>query len=346
MEHSPKSGDGRPHYSAKPGSFAPAARAVELVIPPACAGMRLDAALARLLPDWSRSRLQAGILEQRIRLEEGAALPRKTVWGGERVRIAPAASDGAEGPHAAEAIALAVIHEDDAILVIDKAPGRVVHPGNGNRRGTLLNALLHHAAHLAALPRAGIVHRLDKETSGLLMVAKTLEAQTSLVRQLQSRTVRREYLALVLGEVASGGRVDAPIGRHPVQRTRMAVTARGKEACTHYRVEERLDGCTLLRCSLETGRTHQIRVHMQALGHPLVGDPVYGGKPGKAPVEIARLIAGFPRQALHAQRLACTHPQHGGHMQWEAPLPCDMDGLLRALRQRREPEPAGRQATA
>ena len=298
--------------------------------------MRLDQALARLLPDWSRSRLQAWILEKRISVDEGEAVPKQKLWGGEKIQVQQPISDHTETDYAAEAIALDIVYEDDVLMVINKPAGLVVHPGSGNWRGTLLNALLHHAAQLGAVPRAGIVHRLDKETSGLLVVAKTLEAQTSLVRQLQKRSVKREYLALVLGCVSVEGWVDAPVGRHPVQRTKMAVTVGGKEARTHYRVTEKFDGCTLLQCSLETGRTHQIRVHMHSIGHPLVGDPVYGGRPKKVSRETGQLIADFPRQALHAQRLELSHPQHGERMTWEASLPEDMNRLLLMLRQYRE----------
>ncbi len=210
-----------------------------------------------------------------------------------------------------EAISLDIVYEDEVLIVINNPPGLVVHPGSGNWQGTMLNALLHHVPQLKEIPRAGIVHRLDKDTSGLLVVAKTLEAQTSLVRQLQKRTVKRDYLALVLGDVKDNGWVDAPVGRHPVHRTKMAIVASGKEARTHYRVLERFEGCTLLQCSLETGRTHQIRVHMHSIGHPLAGDPVYGGKPKGISPHAGRLIAAFPRQALHAHRLELTHPQQG-----------------------------------
>ena len=325
------------HYSAKPAPPAlaetPLAETLfDLEIPQDCAGLRLDQALARLLPDWSRSRLQAWILEKRVSVEGAEASPKQKVWGGEKVSVEPQ-RHSSETTHAAEAIALDIIYEDDTLMIINKPAGLVVHPGSGNWQGTMLNALLHHAAQLSNLPRAGIVHRLDKDTSGLLVVAKTLEAQTSLVRQLQSRSVKRDYLALVLGHVARDSQVDAPVGRHPVQRTKMAVTASGKEARTHYRVLEQFDGCTLLQCSLETGRTHQIRVHMHSIGHPLVGDPTYGGKPKKTAQEIGRLLASFPRQALHAQRLELSHPQNGEIMAWEAALPEDMARLLNALRE-------------
>ncbi len=311
--------------------MAPAAGAIQVVVPPDCAGLRLDQCLARVLPVYSRSRLQSWIRDGRVTVEGSAASQRSRVWGGERIEVLPAPhpSESAQRP---EAITLSIVHEDESLLVIDKPPGLVVHPGSGNWQGTMLNALLHHAPALAALPRAGIVHRLDKDTSGLLVVAKTLEAHTSLVRQLQARTVHREYLALVQGRVAQAGRVEAPIGRHPVTRTHMAVTPSGKVAITHYEVVERFSNCTLLRCRLETGRTHQIRVHMQSVGHPLVGDPVYGRAPGPPP-RLRRLLAAFPRQALHAARLELVHPRTNVRVSWKSPLPPDMEDLLAALRE-------------
>ncbi|WP_074704540.1 23S rRNA pseudouridine(1911/1915/1917) synthase RluD [Nitrosospira multiformis] len=309
---------------------------MELIIPDHCAGLRLDQALAQLLSEWSRSRLQSWILEKRVSVDGACSIPRQKVWGGEKIELYPA-RDSAETAHAPEAIALDIVHEDNAIIIINKPAGLVVHPGSGNWQGTLLNALLHHSPQLSAIPRSGIVHRLDKETSGLLVVAKTLEAQTSLVRQLQKRMVKRDYLALVWGSVSSHGWVDAPIGRHPIQRTRMAVVASGKEARTRYEVLEQFTDCTLLRCSLETGRTHQIRVHMQSLGHPLVGDPLYGGKAKKGSSATMQL-ATFPRQALHAHRLELTHPQNDQRRGWEAPLPEDMSNLLLMLRKARDKE--------
>jgi 23S rRNA pseudouridine1911/1915/1917 synthase len=229
---------------------------------------------------------------------------------------------------AAEDIALAIVFEDDALIVIDKPAGLVVHPGNGNASGTLLNALLHHAPQLAEIPRAGIVHRLDKDTSGLLVVAKTLTVQTDLVRQLQARTVHRHYLALVLGVIEHGGTIDAPLGRHPVHRTKMAVVrSGGREARTHYLVRERFAKTTLLECQLETGRTHQIRVHFASRGNPLAGDPVYG----KTCSGDAR-IDTFKRQALHAWRLALVHPVSKRDVSWESPLPDDFAQLLEDLR--------------
>lgn len=297
-------------------------------------GMRLDQALARLRPAWSRNRLQSWIREKRISVDDEEAIAKQRVRGGEKIEIRPGFSP-AESAHLPENIPLDVVYEDDVLIVINKPAGLVVHPGSGNWQGTMLNALLHRVASLGAVPRAGIVHRLDKDTSGLLVVAKTLEAHTSLVRQLQQRSVKRDYLAFVLGEVKTGGVVDAPIGRHPLQRTRMAVVSKGKEARTHYRVVEQFDGVTLLRCSLETGRTHQIRVHMHVLGHPLLGDAVYGRSQKKAYSHIGWTPIDFPRQALHAQRLELAHPQDGKIMAWEAPLPSDMADLLALLRKQR-----------
>lgn len=299
---------------------------VEASIPSEFAGLRLDAALARLYPEHSRSRLQQWMKQGRITLNAAEADPKRKVWGGETVVIdaAPAPEETAA---AAEAIPLAIVYEDASLLVIDKPAGLVVHPGSGNWRGTLLNGLLHHAPALRELPRAGIVHRLDKDTSGLLVVAKTLTAQTALVRQLQARTVKRHYLALLVGQADASGIVDAPIGRHPTQRTKMAVLAQGREARTHYQVEERFAKACLVECRLETGRTHQIRVHMAKLGHPLVGDPVYGKK-----LTGDERLDAFKRQALHAWRLALVHPGTAEEMAWESALPPDFAALLASLR--------------
>jgi 23S rRNA pseudouridine1911/1915/1917 synthase len=306
--------------------LAEPAPAVALDIPAECAGQRVDQALARLFPQYSRSRLQRWLLDGHITVDGAPAAPKRVVWGGERIELV-AQPDPEETAFAPEAIALDLRHEDDALLVVNKPAGLVVHPGSGNWSGTLLNALLAHAPQLRELPRAGIVHRLDKDTSGLLVVAKTLESQTSLVRQLQSRTVEREYVALVHGRVDRDGSVSAPIGRDPRVRTRMAVTRQGKVAVTHYRVRDRFPSCTLLECRLETGRTHQIRVHMSEIGHPLVGDPVYGRRRA-APDS---LLASFPRQALHARRLALLHPVTGERAEWQAGLPSDMSALFEAL---------------
>jgi 23S rRNA pseudouridine1911/1915/1917 synthase len=248
------------------------------------------------------------------------------VSGGESVRVEIEPDPNAT-PDAPEAIPLDVVFEDPMLLVINKPVGLVVHPGSGNPRGTLLNALLHWVPQVAELPRAGIVHRLDKDTSGLLVVAKTLRAHTDLVRQLQARTVKREYLALVYGEIDHSGTVDAPLARDPNNRTKRTVHSMGKEAVTHYDVVERFPGVTLVRCKLETGRTHQIRVHMQHIGHPLVGDTVYSAS------RRSHLKIPFPRQALHAERLGLIHPITQEYMQWECPLPPDFASLLHALRE-------------
>ena len=287
-------------------------------------GMRLDQALAEMLPQHSRSRLQAWINAGAITLAGEIATPKRRVWGGEQIQVQPSEHPSEAAPQA-EAMDLNIRYEDAVILVIDKPAGLVVHPGSGNWSGTLMNALLHHAPQLQAVPRAGIVHRLDKETSGLLVVAKTLEAQTDLVRQLQARTVKRHYLAVVEGNVAQAeGCIEAPIGRHPTARVKMAVVSRGKPAITHFKVMERFSKHTLIECRLETGRTHQIRVHMQSIGYPLVGDPAYGAK------NVRRI---FKRQALHAWRLGLIHPQTQQAKNWEAPLPADLNALLVQLRE-------------
>ena len=299
-------------------------------MPVECAGWRLDATLAKLFPEHSRSRLQGWLKEGLIRLDGSAAESKRKVYGGERIDFdqGVAVSPAPTLAEAAEDIGLSVVFEDAELIVIDKPAGLVVHPGNGNASGTLMNALLHHAPQLAGIPRAGIVHRLDKDTSGLLVVAKTLTAQTDLVRQMQARSVKRHYLALALGRVERDGTVDAPLGRHAVQRTRMAIVrSGGKEARTHYAVLERFERATLLECRLETGRTHQIRVHLASIRHPLAGDPVYG----KTRSGDARLDA-FPRQALHAWRLSLSHPASDAEMTWESALPEDFERLLDELR--------------
>ena len=301
-------------------------------IPEFMRGRRLDQALAELVPDYSRSRLQQWIRSSQVTLDGRIPKTRDIVQGGEQVQIdAEVAAESACQP---QAIPLAIIYEDDDLLVINKPHGLVVHPAAGNPDGTLQNALLHHDPALAALPRAGIVHRLDKDTSGLMMVARNLAAHNRLVTALQAREIRREYLAVVNTVLTAGGEVEAPIGRHPVDRKRMAVVAGGKPARTHYRVVERYRAHTLVRLRLETGRTHQIRVHMAHIHCPVVGDPVYGGRlrqPRGAGEALRNVLQGFRRQALHAQRLAFQHPGSGVPVSWEAPVPVDMQELIDAL---------------
>jgi 23S rRNA pseudouridine1911/1915/1917 synthase len=298
----------------------------KLVIPDEQGGLRLDQALSALLPEFSRNRIQNWIRARKISVDDAFGTTRMKVCGGESVRVEIEPDPNAT-PDAPEAIPLDVVFEDSMLLVINKPVGLVVHPGSGNRQGTMLNALLHWVPQVAELPRAGIVHRLDKDTSGLLDVAKTLKSHTDLVRQLQARTVKREYLALVYGEVDRPGTVDAPLARDPHNRVKRTVHTMGKEAVTHYEVVERFPGLTLLRCKLETGRTHQIRVHMQHIGHPLVGDTVYSAS------RRSHLRIPFPRQALHAERLGLIHPVTQEFMQWECPLPPDFASLLQALRE-------------
>ncbi|MBM3337228.1 MAG: RluA family pseudouridine synthase [Betaproteobacteria bacterium] len=287
-------------------------------------GTRLDKVLSHTLPQFSRSRLQQWIEEGRVSVDGKPCGVRQIVLGEERIVVSPQ-PDPSSMSFVPEPIPMAIVHEDDALIVIDKPVGMVVHPAAGNWTGTLLNGLLHRWPALQGVPRAGIVHRLDKDTTGLLVVAKTLSAQTSLVRQLQDRSMSRQYLALVWGQPVSGGRIEAAIARHPRERTRMAVSQSilAKPAVTHYTrlASGVLDGkpVSLLRCRLETGRTHQIRVHLQSIGFALVGDGVYG-KP--------HLSALFPRQALHAERLGLVHPSTGELCEWHAPLPEDMAALL------------------
>ena len=305
-----------------------APRQLELTVPADLAGLRLDQALARLLPQHSRSRISGWMRSGEVRVGGAAAKPKQKVWGGERISLTPT-PDPAAAAHLPQALSLAIVHEDDALIVVDKPAGLVVHPGSGNWSGTLLNALLHHAPALAEIPRAGIEHRLAKDTSGLMVVARTLAAQTSLVRQIQRRSAARIYQALVHGDVAQPGTVDAPIGRHPTQRTRMAVVSGGRSARTHYAPLERLGAATLVECVLETGRTHQIRVHLASIGHPLLGDPVYGRKREND----ADRIAALGRQALHAVRLELDHPRDGRRMRWRSPLPADLMDALARLRE-------------
>ncbi|TAN05419.1 MAG: 23S rRNA pseudouridine(1911/1915/1917) synthase RluD [Rhodanobacteraceae bacterium] len=307
---------------------------VHAEIPAELAGQRFDQILPRLFQGYSRAHLAGELKAGRIRLDGRAAPPRTLVSGGEAVewdRIEQALLG--DRP---EAIELDVVFEDADLIVVDKPAGLVVHPGAGNRDGTLLNALLHHDPDLDKVPRAGIVHRLDKDTSGLLVVARTLPAQTALVAMLAARDIHRRYAAIVNGVPVAGGSVDAPLDRHPTDRLRRAVREGGRPAVTHYRVREKFRAHALLQCELESGRTHQIRVHMAHAGYPLVGDPLYGRGlrlPRGATTELAGALRGFKRQALHAEHLAFKHPVTGESLAFDAEPPRDFLELLGALRE-------------
>jgi len=305
---------------------------LSLTIPPEHAGQRLDQALASLLPDYSRSRLKSWIESGEIRVDGEVLRPRDKVAGGEQVSVR--ASLPQETRAEPQRIPLVLAYEDRHLLVVDKPAGLVVHPGAGNPDKTLQNALLAHDPGLASLPRAGIVHRLDKDTSGLLIVARTLPAHTALVRMLGGREIHREYEAICRGVMTGGGTVDAPIDRHPTERVRMAVREGGREAVTHYRVIRRFRAHTHVRVQLETGRTHQIRVHLAHAGFPIVGDRVYGGRlalPKGANESLREALRAFPRQALHAARLQFEHPVTGKPVECLSALPADMRGLLDEL---------------
>jgi 23S rRNA pseudouridine1911/1915/1917 synthase len=308
---------------------------LNLIIPHDLGGLRLDVALQRMLPNHSRSRLQAWIKDGLVIVDKKSCTSKTKVWGGEQVVVQVQAKPETM-TFLAEDIPLDIVFEDDHIIVINKPAGMVVHPAAGNWSGTLLNALLFHAPELKAVPRAGIVHRLDKDTSGILVVAKTLDAQTNLVRQLQARTVKREYRAIVWGQLWRNGVVDQPIGRDPRSRTKMAINRMGKPAITRYEILERFSVQTYLRCNLETGRTHQIRVHMQFLKAPIVGDPVYGFR-GIVPIRVMTQtlrdeVSLFHRQALHAIKLGLVHPATNEFMEWQIELADDMKALLEAMR--------------
>jgi 23S rRNA pseudouridine1911/1915/1917 synthase len=303
------------------------------LIPESAAGRRFDAVLAELFPEFSRSRLAEWIKSGDALLDGRAVRPRDPVRGGEAVALSVVLEP--QTGAVAEDIPLAILYEDESVFVLDKPAGLVVHPGAGNPAGTLVNALLHRDPGLEVLPRAGIVHRLDKDTSGVMVVARTLPAHTALVAQLSAREVHRQYLAVVVGALVSGGSANAAIDRHPRDRLRMAVREDGKEAVTHFRLRERFRAHTALECRLETGRTHQIRVHMAHLKHPILGDPLYGGPlklPKGASPELVDVLRGFKRQALHAEVLEFAHPLSGEPVRCTAPVPEDMQQLLRVLR--------------
>lgn len=302
-------------------------------VPDASAGRRFDAVLAELFPQFSRSKLTSWIKSGEVLLDGATPRPRDPVVGGETVSLNVVLDTQTEA--VPQDIPLSVLFEDDQVIVVDKPAGLVVHPGAGNHDGTLVNALLFRDASLATLPRAGIVHRLDKDTSGVMVVARTLEAHNALVEQLSARDVHRQYLAIVVGALVSGGTVDAPIDRHPRDRLRMGVREDGRDAITHYRLRERFRAHTALECRLETGRTHQIRVHMAHLRHSILGEPLYGGSlklPKGASDEMIAALRGFRRQALHAETLEFRHPVNGEAVRCTAPLPEDMQQLMKTLR--------------
>lgn len=304
------------------------------IIPEDHAGLRLDRSLAQLFPEYSRARIQAWIVSQQVTVNGICQVSKFNVSGGENIELIPVQNDENQ-QHLPENIALDIKYEDDDLLVINKPAGLVVHPGAGNSKGTMMNALLYHSENLGKLQRAGIVHRLDKDTSGLMVVAKSVQAHTKLVQMLQEHEVIRKYYALVRGQIISGGSIDSPIGRHPHDRTKMAISDKGKEARTHFIVKEKFKRHTLVEVSLETGRTHQIRVHFSAKNYPLVGDYVYAPRVQKVanvPEELNECLCKFPRQALHAFELSFMHPVTEKEMTWQSEIPGDMQELLSTLR--------------
>jgi len=307
------------------------------IVTPELAGSRLDQAAAQLFPAYSRERLKQWIQDGTLTLDGQQAKPKEKVMGGETLNVAVILED--ETIALAEDIPLDIIHEDDQLIVLNKPAGLVVHPGAGNSQGTLMNALLHHEPLLSQLPRAGIVHRLDRDTTGLMVVAKTLTAHTSLVAQLSDKRVYREYEAVSYGNMTAGGTVEAPIDRHPHDRVKMAVVPGGRPAVTHYRILQRFPNHTHVRVQLETGRTHQIRVHLAHIGYPLVGDPVYARLrfPKGASAELNEKLKTFTRQALHARRLGLVHPGTGESCLWECELPADFVSLLDAIKADAQP---------
>ena len=301
-------------------------------VPYEMAGMRLDQVLAELFADYSRSKLQIWVKSGRVQVNGLSLKPKDKLEGGEEIILDAEAEIVITSEP--EKIPIDIIYEDESLLIVNKPAGLVVHPAVGNWHGTLLNALLHHDSNLETLPRAGIVHRIDKETSGLLMIAKTLQAHNSLTQQLQDRAITREYLAITRGRMTAGGTVDEPIARHPTDRKRYAVRESGKDSVTHYRVERRFTRHTFVQVKLETGRTHQIRVHMSHIRFPLVGDQVYGGRfqmPAGCSETLEKELRSFKRQALHAAKLGLLHPVTNEYLEWVQPLPDDMARLLAAL---------------
>lgn len=307
--------------------------ALSACVPMQAAGQRLDATAAQLFPDYSRGRLQEWIKTGQLRVDGHTAVVKQKLRGGEQLTVAAQLAE--QGDWTPEPMPLDVVYQDESLIVVNKPADLVVHPAAGNRSGTLLNGLLHHYPELLQVPRAGIVHRLDKDTTGLMVVARTVPAQVSLVAQLQARTVSRQYEAIIVGEPTAGGTINAPIGRHPKQRKLMAVVANGKPAVTHFSIVQRFQGYTHVAVKLETGRTHQIRVHMAERRWPLVGDGTYGGRSrpvkGTAP-QLREAIAAFPRQALHARELALMHPSRDELMSWQCPRPPDLQQLLDAFK--------------
>lgn len=310
---------------------------LDAVVPPDLAGIRLDRALARMFPDYSRSRIQVWIRDGAVTVDGNPTRPRDPVAGGEHIRVDAAFKILSEAQP--QDIAIEVVHEDDSLIVVNKPAGLVVHPGAGQPDGTLQNALLHRFGELAGVPRAGIVHRLDKNTSGLLVVARTLQAHNALTAALKQHGVGRQYDAVCHGILSGGGTIDAPVGRHSADRKKMTVRDGGRPAATHYEVISRFRAHTHLRARLETGRTHQIRVHFSHLGHPLVGDRTYGARPRipkRASDETVKLLQTFPRQALHASTLSLNHPVTGERLEWHAPVPDDLAKLISALQNDRD----------
>jgi len=305
---------------------------ISTTIPDAMSGKRLDQTLAILLPEHSRARLQGWIRDGYVLIDKKTMRPRDKIQGGEQVEIQ--AKVEVQISASPENIPLEIVFEDEHLIVINKPAGLIVHPGAGNPQRTLMNALLHHEQQLEQLPRAGIVHRLDKDTSGLLVIARTPQSHTSLVKLLQARNMHREYVAIISGIMTAGGTIDQPVGRHPKHRTRMAVVKNGRPATTHYRIIKKYRHHTQLQVNLETGRTHQIRVHMMWCHYPIIGDPVYGSKKqlvkGMGP-KLASIVTSFPRQALHARAIQLLHPQSNESMTWESPIPEDMANLIDSL---------------